>query len=205
MLPWKKLIEDARSERIDRKPERARAWIRRHLPELSVCYVKRNGEAGFGGERFDWDEEWPKWQHYFQALDWLARARAKATKQRIPPWVQQVVDEVIGQTRNVISSDWLSEARIRVQLSGGFNATGRFQSLDEFWQAVFVSFFQPTDLPWGCCGDCGKPLPRTTKLQKASRSKLCGACRVKKWRREHPEAAREMWRRSKASPSTKRR
>ena len=112
---------------------------------------------------------------------------------------------MISQTRNVLSSDWISEARIRVQLSGGFNATGRFQSLDEFWQAVFVSFFQPTDLPWGYCGDCGKPLPRTTKLQKASRSKLCGACRVKQWRRDHPEEAREMWRRSKASPSTKRR
>jgi hypothetical protein len=92
-----------------------------------------------------------------------------------------------------------------VQLSGGFNASGRFQSLDEFWQAVFVSFFQPADLPWGYCGDCGKPLARTAKLQKASRSKLCGACRVKKWRREHPEEAREMWRRSKASTSTKRR
>src|SRR5947209_5771587 len=145
MLPWKKLIEDARSVRIDRKPELARAWIRRHLPELSVWYRKRNGKAGLHRELFNWEVEWPKWQHYFQALHWLARARANPTKQLIPPWVQHVVDEVIGQTRNVLSCDWISEARIRVQLSGGFNATGRFQSLDEFWQAVFVSFFQPTD------------------------------------------------------------
>jgi hypothetical protein len=160
-------------------------------------------------ELFDWEVEWPKWRHRFQALHWLARARANpnpaAQKQRIPIWVQRVVDAVIAQTRNVLSSDWVSEARIRVQLSGGFNASGRFQSLDEFWQAVFVSFFQPADLPWGYCGDCGKPQARTAKLQKASRSKLCGACRVKKWRREHPEEAREMWRRSKASTATKRR
>jgi hypothetical protein len=202
VLPWKKLLEDARSARIDRNPELARGWIRQQLPELCVWYVKRNGKAGFHRERFNWEAEWPKWRDCFRALHWLARARAHATKQRIPPWVQHLVDEVIGQTRNVLSSDWLSEARLRVQLSGGFQASGRFASLDEFWQAVFVSFFEPTDLPWGYCGDCGKPLARTSKLQKTSRSKLCGACRVKKWRRDHPEAAREMWRRSKTSPST---
>ena len=47
----------------------------------------------------------------------------------IPAWVQQVVDKVIGQTRNVLSSDWVSAARLCLQLSGGFNASGRFDKM----------------------------------------------------------------------------
>jgi hypothetical protein len=64
-------------------------------------------------------------------------------------------------------SDWINEARLCVQLSGGYSATSRFQSLDEFWQAVFVSFFQPEALALGYCADCGKQLDPTPKLKKA--------------------------------------
>jgi hypothetical protein len=208
MLPWKKLIEDARSDKIDRRPERALAWIHRYLPELSLWYVKADGSTGLDRDLFDWRAEWPKWQERFEALHWLVEARAQprrpgAPDQLIPLWVQHPVDELIHQTRNAILSDWLSEAHIRIQLSGTYTASGRFQTLDEFWQAVFVSFFQPGDLALGYCSDCGKQLPPTPKLQKASRSKLCPACRVKKWRREHPEEAREMWRQAKASAAGK--
>jgi hypothetical protein len=208
MLPWRKLLEDARCRKIDRNPERALAWIRQHLPELSIRRAKPKGKAGWDRDLFEWDVEWPKWQNSFRALRWLAQARARPPKprtnaHRIPHWVQHVVDEYLSKTRNVFLSDWINEARLCVQLSGGYSATGRFQSLDEFWEAVFVSFFQPEALALGYCADCGKKLDPTPKLQKASRSRLCGACRVKKWRREHPEEAREMWRRSKAGRSTR--
>jgi hypothetical protein len=205
MLPWKKLIEDAQSDKIDRRPERALVWIHRHLPELSLWYVKADGSTGLDRDRFDWQAAWPKWQERFRALHWLVEARAqpRAPDQLIPLGVQQVVDELIHQTRIAILSDWLSEARISIQLSGTYTASGRFDTLDEFWQAVFVSFFQPEGLSLGYCSDCGKQLAPTAKLKKASRSKLCPACRVKKWRREHPEEAREMWRQAKASAAGK--
>lgn len=206
MLPWRKLLEDAQCQKIDRNRKRALAWIRQHLPELSIWLAKPNGEAEWDRDLFEWDVEWPKWQRSFRALRWLAQARARPPKprtpeHRIPHWVHHVVDEYLSKTRNVLLSDWINETRLCVQLSGGYIATGRFQSLDEFWQAVFVSFFQPEALALGYCADCGKQLDPTPKLQKASRSRLCGACRVKRWRREHPEAAREMWRRSKAARS----
>ena len=125
--------------------------------------------------------------------------KPRRPEQRIPHWVQNAIHHHLSQTHNVLLSDWITEARICLQLSGGYTASGRFQTLDEFWEAVFVSFFQPDDLPLGFCNDCGKTLAPTAKLNKASRSQLCGACRVKKWRSEHPEQAREMWRRAKAA------
>jgi hypothetical protein len=210
MLPWKKLIEDAQTLKIDRRQSQALAWIRRHLPELSLWYDAENGARTPAQDLFTWEAEWPAWQDNFEALHWLVRARALPPKprrpeQRIPHRVRNILHKYLSQTRNVILSDWITEARISLQLSGGFTATGRFQSLGEFWQAVFVSFFEPEAVNLGYCSDCGKPLARTAKLQKASRARLCAACRVKQWRRAHPEAARELWRRSKAGASTRRR
>jgi hypothetical protein len=205
MLAWKKLLEDTRRLGISRKPDSALAWIRRYLPELSVWYYKDDCEAGLDHDFFKWELEWPKWQKHLQALQWLAKARALPSKprtraHRIPLWVQEVIDQVLERTRNALLSDWITEARICIRLSGKFRVSHRFSSLDEFWEAVFVSFFEPEELPWGCCDGCGKSLPVTPKLKRTSRARLCAACRVKKWREDHPDKAREMWRRSKQKP-----
>ena len=202
MLAWEKLLKDARRLGLGRKPESALAWIRRNVPELSVWYYQAKNKARLDHDSFNWELEWPKWQNHLKALQWLAKARTLPSKprteaRRIPLWVQRVVDQVLERTRNALLSDWVAEARLSIRLSGGFSASQRFSSLDEFWEAVFVSFFQPEALPWGCCDGCGKSLPVTPRLKKTSRAKLCAACRVKKWRQDHPEKAREMWRRSK--------
>jgi hypothetical protein len=74
----------------------------------------------------------------------------------------------------------------------------RFDDLTTFWQCVFVTFFIPEALPLGSvCTQCGKRLSPTRKLKKASKVRLCAACRVKKWRRDYPQQARKMWREGK--------
>ena len=59
MLPWKKLIEDAKRLKIDRDESRALVWIRRHLPELSVWGAAAKGKRTFDHDLFDWEREWP--------------------------------------------------------------------------------------------------------------------------------------------------
>ena len=206
MLPWEKLITDARALHIDRLRGPAYDWIHKHLPELSTWYAAQDGKRRVDNDRFTWDQQWPNWQKNFKALKWLVKARAlppqpRLPQHRIPLWVQHIVESYLRQTRNVLVSDWITEARVALQLSGGYNAAGRFDTLGEFWELVFVSFFRPEDVPVSYCSDCGKTLAVTPKLKKTSRMRFCPACRVKKWRHEHPQEARELWRRSKAGPA----
>jgi hypothetical protein len=209
MLPWQILVEAARTKRIDRYKDRARAWVHRHLPELLVTPADAEGRPYrrsrrvFVQEKFNWEQEWPKWQDCFQALLWLAAKREKpprprSNEDRMPLYFEQVVDEALGRTRNAILSDYFSEAKLSVLLSGGFNATQRFSSLNEMWEAVFVSFFRSDALPHGSvCSECGVMLPRTTKTRKVSKARLCHRCRLRKWRQAHPERTRELWREAK--------
>src|SRR5581483_9219163 len=208
MLLWKLLVEAAKAEKIDQDSGRARQWVRRHLPELLQHCTDEEGNRQVV-ERFDWSREWPIWRRNLLALLWLARAKGLQVRRdgrgpRIPKEVADVVDEIVDRTRNFVAADFLSEARIALHLTNrdsalaGFNVNRRFDDLETFWQCVFVSFFNPNALPIGSfCARCGRPLKPTRKSKKPTKAKLCGACRVHKWRSEHPEQAREMWRESK--------
>ncbi len=211
MLIWKKLVEDARRSRIDRDEERAREWMRQHLPELFLWPADEEGhplldESGrrYSEERgWKWSEEWPKWQDNFQALLWLVGRKEKVPKKRttqdiIPLWVSRVLDRYLSRIRVAVLTDYYSELELKLALSGDFNVVNRFANPDEFWEAVFLTFFRPSELSRGSvCSDCGKSIEPTKRLKKVSRATRCGACRVKKWRKDHPEEAREMWRESK--------
>lgn len=206
MLLWKLLVDAAEKQAIDRMSDRAREWIHAHLKELLVISTNNEGEGRqpvheYVSESFDWAKEWPTWKRHFESLLWLARSRSRPTKprthgDRIPAWVQEDVDEVLKGIPIGLSSDWLSETRIGPRFSGGYEATGRVNdTLDEFWQIVFLTFFWPDALPrTSFCWECGKPVKRTRKLGKVSRARLCPACRVRKWRRQNPDEARAMYR-----------
>jgi hypothetical protein len=209
MLLWKTLVEAAKSSGIDRHRAKARAWIHKHLPELLRTPADAQGnpyrESGrvVREEAFDWQEEWPKWQRCLRALRWLADrkdkpARPRSAEDRIPLDVQQPVDETLGRVRLGTSSDYASENKTCVRFSGGAEAAKRFSSLDEFWEAVFVSFYLPDMLPQGSvCSACGAALAKTKRKGKVSKAKLCAACRLRTWRQSHPDRARELWRDAK--------
>jgi hypothetical protein len=210
VLLWKVLVEAARAERIDRDRRRALAWIHQHIPELSVTPLGDDGRpfvrAGrvYRDDTFDWEVQWETWRDNFKGLLWLAERRehppdARSGKDVIPIAVSRVFDDIIKRTRNAVLSDYFSEAKLVVQFSGTFNASRRFESLDEFWEAVFVSFFGPDALPHGSvCSECGESLTPTKKLRKLSKAKLCGNCRLRQWRRNNPERQRELWREAKS-------
>lgn len=178
------------------------------MPEMLVRSKPYRGKESIQ-ENFDWNEEWPRWQSHFTALRWLAEKREKPPRpnsatDRIPLEVERVLDHTIGNTRNAIQTDWFSESRVLLQLTNRrghlaeFNNTRKFDDFDTFWQAVFATFFQPEAFPLGSfCSICGKPLPRTKKLNKTSKSRVCPVCRVEEWRRKHPHKTRVGWRKSK--------
>jgi hypothetical protein len=209
MLIWKILVDAAKTAGIDHKKRNARNWIHKHLPELLITpldeqgrHYEKNGRI-VREEHFNWKMEWPKWQQCFEALLWLAQRREKppetrSVDDRIPLRFQKVIDATIARTRNVILSDYLSEATIVLQFSGSFITHGHFRSLDELWEAVFCSYFRPDLIPQGSvCSNCGKPLPRTKKTNKASKATSCDQCRLKIWREENPDRTRELWRKAK--------
>ncbi len=208
MLLWRILVHAAEKQKIDRIQKRARAWVHRHLPEMLVRSKPYRGKESIQ-ENFDWNEEWTRWQSHFTALRWLAGRREKSPRpnspaDRIPHDVQVVIDLTIGNTRNAIQADLFSESRVLLQLTNrhgelaGFNNTRKFDDFDTFWQAVFVTFFQPEAFPFGSfCSKCGEPLPRTKKLNKPSKSKLCPDCNTQEWRTKHPDKARKGWKKSK--------
>jgi hypothetical protein len=205
MLLWNVLVADAKAKEIHRDPEQARKWIRAHLPELAPPVVDERGRRVKGvppNEEFRWDEEWPVWQDSFEALLWLANRRRvpaapRSARDRIPLHIQRVIDAVIARTRNAVYGEFMSEAKISVQLSGTFNSSRRFKNLNEFWELAFISILDPAALPFGSfCSWCAKRLP-PRKSGQPSRAKLCRVCRVKKWKLDHPEQARAMWRMSK--------
>ena len=124
---------DARRLGIGRKPECARAWIRRNVPDLSVRYYQAKHKVRLDHDSFNGELEWPKWQVHLNALQWLAEARTLPSKprteaHRIPLWVQRVVDQVLERTRNALLSDWITEGRLSIRLSGSFSASQRFSS-----------------------------------------------------------------------------
>src|SRR5207248_3295250 len=160
-------------EGIDKHRQRAFEWIRQFLPELFTSPFDEPGklcldEAGreVMEPKFDWQAEWPRWQRNLQALSWLAEAKRRsssptAVKEFIPHGVHEVLDETIGTTCPMILADYVADAQIVLQYSGDVNATGHISSLKEFWQCVFVSFFDPIKLPHAgsFCAVCKNPLP----------------------------------------------
>jgi hypothetical protein len=118
----------------------------------------------------------------------------------IMPDIQAVVDPILDSTRNGLLSDSLSECLdrgIRLLLTNKkkefatYNATGGFDDLTTLWQAIFVSFFQPSALTVrSVCRDCGNALP-STKSGKFSRAERCPRCKVGHWRHKNPERARK--------------
>lgn len=209
MLLWKMLVDAARTEGIDRRKAKARAWIHRHLPELLLTPADARGRPyRHSGrvvleERFDWEQEWPGWQDSFRALLWVAGCREKPPKPRslgdyIPLHVQQTIDQALGRVRLDRSSDWFSEDRPIVRFSGGAETAHRFASVNEFWEVVFVGFYWPEAVPHGSvCSACGAALASSKKTKKPSRARLCDKCRLREWRRRHPEQQRELWRQAK--------
>jgi hypothetical protein len=209
MLLWRVLADAAKNEKIDTDSDRARAWVHRHLPHLLLVPLDQERKSFLEGEReqvqerFRWELEWPDWQDNFRALLWLVQRRISPPKprtfqDRIPPFVQRVCDNIVARLRLDILTDWASEARFQLRFSGGFETNGRVDSLKEFWEVVFATFFWPDALPLtSFCSGCGKHLKQTKKLKKPSQGKLCPSCRVKKWQREHPDEARERWREAK--------
>jgi hypothetical protein len=210
MIIWRILVKSASSESIDKEPDRAFAWIRRHLPELFLYPADEAGKRyqkdglDVADPLFDWEGYWPRWRLFFQALLWLEKQQQEPSpsttpKFLIPSWVQQVLNETIGKTRPMILAEDFAHARI-VLFCSVSNAGKRYvDSLDEFWREVFVSFFDPMLLPdrIGYCIECRKPLRPTIKLKRISTARLCSSCRVTKSRRLHPEEAREAWREQK--------
>jgi hypothetical protein len=212
MLLWRMVAGGAKANRNGTNQARAFAWIRQHIPEFFVQPTDAQGKpykdkAGrpVHEAMFDWAAEWPKWQRNCQALGWLAEQRRRPAEpghaeDRIPRWVDQVLDETIGTLHLGILADYFSQAKITVVFSGTVNVARCFNNFEEFWQVVFLSFFQPNLLPFGgsYCTQCGKVLKPTSKLGKPSKAKLCPSCAVTKHRRADPEETRRTYREQKA-------
>jgi hypothetical protein len=180
-------------------------WAHQYLPELFtwLADVQNNVRQHEPELSFEWKKHWPQWQRNFRALLWLADRKVSPPEpltrnDRIPRIIAEAVDGVLRETRNTIFTDYFSEARIRILLEGSFQVSRKFSTFEEFWQAVFVTFFQPDALAFGSiCHECGRRLPQTKKLAKPSRATLCNKCAVQKWRKEHPERAQRQSRASK--------
>jgi hypothetical protein len=225
MLLWQVMVAAARDDKIGEDSQRARQWVREHVPGLIAVPADERGrpyadKAGLAVPKdrpsrrkwpkrvavldlVDWEKEWPNWQDCLEALLWFAKRRERPPQPRsladhIPLHVGQVVDRVLGRTRNGLLTDYFTEAAITVQLSGTFTATGVFKSLDEFWEAVFLSFFKPESIPHGSmCASCGTPFPPTRRRGQVSRQTLCDQCRLRQWREKNRRRIRELWREQK--------
>lgn len=201
MLLWKYVAEQGEARKIDEDEGAAREWVRLNLRHCTAK-VRENGKWGTV-ELFDWKTEWPEWKANFQALLWLAKHRDDAPDRKtwIPRSVTSAVDGVLRPAVLLLGSDYLGECKgFRVALTdrNGDLTDGPFRDLAGFWQAVFLSYFQPEAVSTASvCQECGEPLPATRKSKRPSKARHCKLCAHKIWRREHPEEIRKLWREQK--------
>jgi hypothetical protein len=211
MLLWQYLVQEAHAKRIDRNEDAALKWVCESLPHLTF-EGREAGKVVCDGKLFNWGDEWLEWQRNLRVLIWLAKQREKppesrSPEDRFPPWVQEAVDDVLSRTYFRLGSYYLSECRrLEVVLTdrkgnaaGDFYLKEQFDDLSVFWQAAFLSFFQPDAvITASICQECGRPLPPTRKGKKPSKATYCKKCAPQVWARENPEKIRASWREAKA-------
>jgi hypothetical protein len=201
VLLYQFVLAEAKRKGIHEDRAAAAEWVRAHVGlhrrELD------DGTKVVEQSPFDWTGPgWWTWQRRFQALtqlDQQARRHAAFSEKALGP-----ARAALMRTHNVVSAashkDIQAGRGLRVWFTDEKNHVTAMATTDveTLWQAVFLSFFQPeASTPGPVCRECGNPLKPTKKTDKPSRARLCPSCRVKKWRRENPEAARENWKEAK--------
>ena len=218
MLVWQFVVNEAKAKGIDCDGQAARRWINEYLPSLFLHTKDDQGNIVDMVELFDWEKEWPIWKGNFQALLWLADRRNKPPKpnsqrDRIERTVADAVMavcedigcELIPRVRapqnEQFGFDYLSQCdgvKLCLKCRDGtgathFHSNGNFDDLAVFWQAVFVSFFDPSALSSASvCKACGAPLAPTKKFGKASQGEFCKRCAMRDWRQKNYEQAKEL-------------
>jgi len=188
MYLWQVVHQAITAEKIATDQAAAKEWITQHI-RLRDPYWSRRA----------W---WPPWQEYCYALGWLARDRAGRQAGRVPIAVEDAVGQALAGVRLVLDG-----RQLRTMLStrdgalaGYYHGSGGFEfdDLTTFWQAVFITFFDPGRLIGASvCEVCGRPLPQTKKLGKPSRARRCASCHHRLWRQAHPDRVRALWREAK--------
>jgi hypothetical protein len=205
---WEVLVAVEPDYRAAKRSGRLLDWLSARLPRC-FCWTEdeKDGE-GTGRveieEPVDWVEQQECFDQNYAALLWLAQWREARRAKRTPAKLSDAVMNTLDAFRLplAIVSGWPSDVEGTVHLSGIYREFGQFDSIEEFWQVAFASFFWPDLLPWrgSYCNGCGSPLPPTKKKRKASRTKLCSGCRVKKYRakvKAEAEARRQAKKKSK--------
>lgn len=210
MLLWQFMVGEAKRKKIDRDEKKALEWIKKFLPNLFQNSVNDAGEHVEVLRLFDWGKEWKEWQKNFEALNWLAQKRNRPPKPNgegdvLPSFAQQALNDVLAGVRIDTIERYSDCNGVKLMLSarGGIGSplyqSGRgMDDIAVLWQATFLSFCDPVAISSASvCRECGRPLPSTKKLGKPSKQRICRSCNTKKWRRENPDAARELYREQK--------
>lgn len=204
---WEVLVRVEPEYRAAVRAGRLLAWLGERLPRCFVRVVEgEDGRVVEVEEPDDWEAAQKQFRQNYDALMWLSRTRTARAADREPellsPAVSRTLAAALKDLRLVIASGRpadpeaerefrgrVLDAELTLQFSSVFLEHGHIDSITEFWQIAFVSFFRPDWLPWrgSYCGGCWEPLPPTKKLGKPSGTKLCSGCRVKKCRTEKKE------------------
>lgn len=191
---WEVLV-NVRGEYLKAKADgNVLEWLAARLPH---CFVR----TAVGKEQHI--EEPPGWEDgrafdaYYDTLVRLAEARTHASAGRprrakpvpiiLRPADERTVNPLLSELHPLLMIDSPTNgAELTFNFSAEFSISGTSRTLDEFWRVAFVSFFNPHWLPWrgSYCYGCGRPLPPTKKKGRASGTKLCSGCRVRKCRQE---------------------
>lgn len=195
-LLWEVLV-NVRGEYLKAKANgNVLEWLAERLPH---CFVRTaDGDDRHIKEPPGW-EDGRVFDAYYDTLVRLAQARTQASAGRprrakavpiiLRPADERTVNPLLRALNPVLMIDNHNVAELTFNFSAEFTVEGTFRTLDEFWRVAFVSFFKPEWLPWrgSYCGGCGRTLPPTKKKGKASGTKLCSGCRVRKHRQEEKQ------------------
>jgi hypothetical protein len=201
MHAWEYLLAAAAEHSIDSDRKAAYNWLASVVPG---AFGRVSGDLVPHFDLYS-QEKWEEWQDRFEALRWLAAKRARTVKprgdaDRIRMDIQTVVSNVLNGVKIGPRSHFLSDG-VGVVRSPEFIQHGRPGNIDEMWQIAFLSYFWPELLGIaGLCDECGRVITKTTKSGKPSKDRFCSpSCRMKCWRREKPDKAREYDREYKRS------
>jgi DNA-directed RNA polymerase subunit RPC12/RpoP len=201
MILWQFLIDQAKKRKIDSVKENAYQWIREFLPGEFKRAVDDDGRELEVFAEFDWKKEWLIWENNFRALKWLAKNK-KATKPKcMSSWIGKTIDDALKDVQIGVRS--YESAEVIVWLASREYGLidprqERPRDLATLWQGAFLTLLRPDLMPLaGICAECGKQLPKTTKLGKPSKQKRCKTCRSRVWGKKNPNQARANWREQK--------
>jgi hypothetical protein len=192
MFIWQFLLKEIREHELSTR-EALAAWVPGRFGRYNAALEIQLDDA-----------DWREWEDNRHALEWLADRREKPSAKRtrgdrIPPPVTQAIETTLMRTVNQLPSNWLSECdgikiaftNRRGEGSTGNPSGGQYEDLAELWQAVFLSYFQPSVLQSSnVCEVCGKSLGRTA-TGKQSKQRFCPPCRTKRWKSENSDLAKE--------------